>query len=420
MFRSKILILAVGLYLLLFSWRYSFLKPQTFAPGTQVEIVSVLDNEPETTGNTQKFDFNGFKIKTRHYPEYHYGDKLKIVGSVGHNHSISFPVITRLEEKQTNNLEAKLFQFRRKLEEVINRNLPQPQSSLLIGMLLGIKNLPYEFSSDLKRSGLIHIVVASGSNVTIVASFFLYLSGFVQRRNAIFLSLVAIALYTLMVGLEPPIIRAALMGGLSYLAKIFGRQAYQVLTLILVASLMLLYNPLYIFDLSFQLSFLATAGIILFAPLFLKYLKGTKRGLACVIATTVSAQLFVTPLIVSKFGQFPLFSLITNLLIYPVVEPVMLLGFPFAILGVIVPTASQVLSFLLWLPLTYFIQVARFFSNLNCSLINFPKLPFAIFLPYYLFLIHIWFRLQRTITIPHARTYDRSSRSEVRRKGKNV
>lgn len=389
---KKFLVSGILIYLSLFAWRFLSLKPQALLPGTQVEIISVLDSEPEVSGRTQQFKAAGLRIKTRRYPEYHYGDKLKILGTVGQYQSISFPVVTKLEAKQTNFLKSRLFQFRFKLEEEINKTLPPPQSSLFIGMLLGIKNLPYDFSSDLKRSGLIHIVVASGSNVTIVASFFLYLSGFIKRRSALLLSLLAIVFYTLMIGAEPPIVRAALMGGLSYLAKIFGRQPYQLLTLVLVACLMLLYNPFYFFDLSFQLSFLATAGIILFAPIFLEFLKGMRRELASAIATTVSAQLFVTPLIVYKFGQFPLFSLITNILVYPIVEPVMILGFPFAIFGTIVPIISRILSLFLWLPLTYFVWVTHFFGNLNFSLLNLPKLPFLIFFPYYLFLFHFWHR----------------------------
>lgn len=417
---KRLLALGVMVYLLFFFWRFFALRPQTFFPGTKLEIVSVLNSEPDVSGRTQRFEVAGLKIKTRRYPEYHYGDKLKILGVVKQYQTISFPIITKLEKTQSSLFTTRLFHFRLKLEEIINSNFPLPHSSLLIGMLLGIKNLPYEFSSDLKRSGLIHIVVASGSNVTIVASFFLYLSGMVGRRKALILSLLAIIFYTLMVGAEPPIVRAALMGGLSYFAKIFGRQSYQVLTLILVGGLMLLYNPFYLFDLSFQLSFLATAGIILFAPLFLKFLRGTRRDLASAIATTVSAQLFVTPLIVSKFGQFSLFSLITNILVYPLVEPIMILGFPYAVLGLINLRISQILSYFLWLPLTYFIKVAHFFGNPDFSLLKIPRIPFLLFLPYYLFLLYLWIRFQRAATTPHARRHDRSSQREVRKGDKNV
>jgi competence protein ComEC len=395
MARYKWLVPPVIVYLLLFFWRYCLLRPQKLSLGTQVEIIFVLDNEPEVSGNSQCFKTAGFRILTRRYPEYHYGEKLKIVGKIEEYQTIPFPNIIRLNERETSVFLEEIFDLRKRIEIVLKTYLPEPQASLLIGILLGIKNFSNNFSDDLKRSGLIHIVVVSGSNVTIVASFFLYLSGLIKRKTALIFCLLAIIVYTLMVGAQPPIIRAALMGGLSYLAQVFGRQSYQVLTLILVAAIMLLYNPFYLFDISFQLSFLATGGIILFAPLFLKFLKSGKKGLAVAFATTVSAQLFVTPLIISKFGQFPLFCLITNILVYPIIEPLMILGFPYALLGMIAPTVAQVVSFFLWLPLTYFVWVIFFFGNLNFSLIKLPKLPFVFFGPYYLFLLYLWYRWQR-------------------------
>lgn len=411
---KKLAVFGIASYFLLFLWRYSLLKPRSFPPDTKVEIVSVLASEPEVSGKSQYFKVAGFKIRTRRYPEYHYGDKLKITGTIGRYRTISFPSIIRLKNQPSNQVLKAILSFRKRMEAAVKSYLPEPQASLLIGMLLGIKDLSYELSNSLKRSGLIHIVVASGSNVTLVASFFLYLSGFIKRKNALILSLLAIIFYTLMVGAQPPIIRAALMGGLSYLAKIFGRQSYQVLTLILVAGAMLLCDPFYLFDLSFQLSFLATAGIILFAPILLKFLRDWQRGLAVAFATTVSAQLFVTPLIVSAFGQFSLFSLITNCLVYPMIGPIMILGFPLAVFAVVAPIVARALSFILWPLLTYFVWVTRFFGNLNFSLLGLPKLPFPIFLPYYLFWVHLWFRFQNSPSTPNARMPDRPSKSPVR------
>ena len=385
----KKVFLFVLIYIFLFFGRLFSLKKTNYPPGTFVEIVSTLDNEPEILGQTQRFSLAGFKIKTRRFPEYHYGDVLKIRGKVGPYHTISFPIIIKLNKAGESGLFSLLFHFRQRWEDLINQNLPFPQSSLLVGMLLGIKNLPYSLSSDLKRSGLIHLVVASGSNVSLVAAYPLYLSPILGRKTALILSLLAIFLYTLLIGFQPPIIRASIMGGLSYLAALFGRQSLSLLTLTLSAALMLLFNPFYLCDLSFQLSFLATLGIILFAPIFLSFLKKLNRGVSTAIATTISAQLFVLPLIVSKFGQFPLFSLLTNILVYPIVDPVMILGFPFVFLGVLSQFFSKIFSFFLYFPLTYFFLIAHYFGNPLFTL-RIPKIPFPFFLPYYLFLLLLW------------------------------
>lgn len=400
----KKFILVILVYLLFFFWRFSSLRRTSSPAGIYVEIVGQLKEEPEISGTIQRFSLGGFRIKTRRLPSYHYGDNLKIVGKVGKYQTIAFPIIIKLNNSESSGFLALLLRFRRKMEEVINQNLPFPQSSLLIGMLLGIKNLPPALSADLKRSGLIHLVVASGSNITLVSAYPLYLSPLIGRKKALFLSLLSILLYALMVGFSPPVVRAGLMGGFSYLANFFGREALSLLTLFLSAGLMLLYNPFYLFDLSFQLSFLATAGIVLFSSVFLRIFNRFWQGLTSVLITTFSAQLFVLPLIINKFGQFSPFSLLTNLLVYPIVEPVMILGFPLAFFGVFFHLIARVFSFFLYFPLTYFLLVAHFFARplFVCSI---PKIPFHFFLPYYLFLIIFWqFLHQKTLHL-NTRSY---------------
>ncbi len=149
---------------------------------------------------------------------------------------------------------------------VINQLLPEPHAGLLSGLLFGTKaTLTKDLYQQLITTGTLHIVALSGMNITILASLVsLTLLRVVSRRIASLLTLLLIVGFVWFVGFSPSVIRAAIMGTISLLAVIFGRQSWSILSWILAVGIMLLLNPLWIGDLSFQLSAMATLGIILF------------------------------------------------------------------------------------------------------------------------------------------------------------
>lgn len=250
------------------------------------------------------------------------------------------------------------------LDQKIASLLPSPQAELLSGILLGNKkDLPGSFKLALRDTSTLHIVVASGQNLSMVAGFFLVLAGLIKRRTALILSLMAAIFYTLLSGLQIPIIRAVIMFSLASLAQIFGRQKDAVWTLIVTAGLLLLINPDWISSLSFQLSFLATLGVMVAAPIFVKYFK-VLPIIGQDLAVALGAQLLVMPVIIQNFHQLSIVGVLTNLLVGWTIPFVMVLGSIMLALSLIWAPLAQVVSLTTSALLTYFIYIVQFFASL--------------------------------------------------------
>ncbi|MBI2085996.1 ComEC/Rec2 family competence protein [Candidatus Daviesbacteria bacterium] len=261
-------------------------------------------------------------------------------------------------QRDRGDVKVDLFQGERQfLDQKISQFLPSPQAELLSGVLLGQnKNLPGQLKLALRDTSTLHIVVASGQNLSMVAGFFLSLAGLIKRRNALFLSLLAVLLYTLLTGVQVPILRAAIMFSLASLASLFGRAKEGWRVLLITAALMLLVNPKWVTDLSFQLSFLATLGVVVVSPILLAYFK-VLPIIGNDLAVTLAAQLMVTPIIIANFHQLSLVGVITNLFIGWTVPFIMILGSLMLVLGSILGLATSIF-------LTYFIYVVQFFASL--------------------------------------------------------
>ncbi len=249
-------------------------------------------------------------------------------------------------------------EFRQSLDARISQLLPSPEAELLSGILLGNKkSLPPELKLALRDTSTLHMVVVSGQNLSMVAGFFLLLSGLIKRRIAIAFSLLAIVFYTLLTGVQVPVLRAAVMAILAFYAEAVGRQRDGVWVLIVTAGLMLLVNPSWTGDLSFQLSFLATLGIIMVAPLFSRALKFLPVFLRQDLAVTVGAQLLIMPIIVQNFHQLSVVGVFANLLVGWTIPFIMILGVLTLVLG-------GVVSFITSAFLTYFVYTVKFFASL--------------------------------------------------------
>lgn len=257
------------------------------------------------------------------------------------------------------------------LDQKISQILPSPQAELLSGILLGQneqssltgKNLPGRLKLALRDTSTLHIVVASGQNLSMVAGFFLGLAGLIRRKNAVVLSLVAAFLYTLLTGMQVPILRAAIMFSLASLAQLSGRERDGSLVLIVTVGLMLLVNPRWITDLSFQLSVLATFGVIVLAPIFLHWLDKLPI-IGQDLAVTAGAQVMVIPVIAQNFHQFSLVGLITNVLILWTVPFIMILGGIMIVLSFVWFSLAWIIGIVASAFLTYFIYIVSFFASL--------------------------------------------------------
>lgn len=246
---------------------------------------------------------------------------------------------------------------RQALDQRISQILPSPQAELLSGILLGqSKSLPTSLKLALRDTSTLHIVVASGQNLTIVAGFILSLAGLIKRRTALILSLGVCVFYTLLAGMQLPILRAAIMFSLASLAQLTGRQRDGLWGLTVTAGLMLLINPAWILNLSFQLSFLATFGIIVVSPIFKKIFSKLPI-IGEDLAVTLGAQLMVTPIIAQNFHQVSLVSLITNVLILWTIPFIMIFG----VLMLLINWVGILVNALL----TYVIYIVQFFASMS-------------------------------------------------------
>ncbi len=290
-----------------------------------------------------------------------------------------------------------LFQNQRQaFDQKISNLLPSPQAELLSGILLGQnKNLPGKLKLSLRDTSTLHIVVASGQNLTILAGFFLSLSGLIKRKTALILSLGAVIFYTLLSGMQIPILRAAIMFSLAAIAQFTGRQRQGLWVLLLTAGSMLLVNPAWLKSLSFQLSFLATFGVMAISPILLKVFHKLPI-IGADLAVTLAAQLMVTPIIAQNFHQISLVSLITNVLILWTIPFLMIGGGLMLIISAVSQSIGGLMSILINAVLTYFIYIVQFFASMPFAWEYVGEQGVIVWIGYYLILTGVLWALEKS------------------------
>jgi len=149
-----------------------------------------------------------------------------------------------------------LIDFRRSLSGALSEVLPDPEATLATGILFGTRaNIPHDLNEDMQATGTSHLVAVSGQNVVLVAAFVIAaLAWILGRRPAAWTALAAVIFYALLVGGQPSVVRAAIMGGLYVLAIALGRQNSAGITIALAAGVMTALDPQVVHDVSFQLS----------------------------------------------------------------------------------------------------------------------------------------------------------------------
>lgn len=348
-----------------------------FNPGQEIKISAFLREEPKIIGATQRFSLAGIEVKTYHFPDYHYNDYLIIVGTpkkgVTKAWFLEFPQVSKTESLQRTGIEQKIFAlisaWRRKIEKVYRFSLPEPQASLLAGIVLGSKSgFPDDFYQALRKTGTLHVVVASGMNITLFAGALIsLLVFFINRKIAVIISFLGIWFYVLLAGGEAPVIRAGIMGSLAFLGIGLGREKDAVRGLVFAGLLMLFINPNYLFDLGFQLSFCATAGILFVYPK-IKAWKPGRRFFSLPLfgdelAVTLAAQLLTLPMMVFSLGWFNPISPLVNALVLWTVPWVMAIGALGGFFGLLNRPLGQLFCLIVYPLLTYFLEMVKLFSR---------------------------------------------------------
>lgn len=325
--------------------------------GQRLRVTGTVTLEPSVFGYQQKIILNRLKIFLPKYPEIYYGDSLVVEGLVKNGELTDAKLVSL---RPTNNF---LIIFKKRIVSFWQKTLPEPDASLVAGIVLGYKSsLPKNFSESLKKTGTTHVVVASGMNVTFVAAFLMAVLTKVTRRGrAILFSLVGILAYCVITGFEAPIVRAAVMAGIGFLAQITGRLNSSLRAVGVTGLIMLAIQPAWISDVGFILSFASTLSLMLFESKVnskLVFVPGIFRES---LSTSLAAQLGTAPILFIAFGQFNPLSPIINALVLWVVPPVMVIGTVGGLVGLVVPQIGKMLIYLLYPLTSWFIYVVNNF-----------------------------------------------------------
>lgn len=267
-----------------------------------------------------------------------------------------------------------IYTLREHSTAVIERLLPSPQAPLLIGILLGDESgIPADVREAFNRTGAAHVLAISGANIAILLRVLMgLLAPLAGRRRALWLSSALVFGYAVLVGWDPAVVRAAIMGVLALIALQTRRRAHGITSLAFAVWLMTLQSPTVLWDIGFQLSVAATAGLILFSDDFTRLLDGALRSvfqaetaarlvgwLSEPLVVSLAAQIVTTPLILVYFGRLSVASLLANLLIVSIQPYIMIGGWIALAAGLVWLPVGEVLAWIVWLPLTYMLWVVE-------------------------------------------------------------
>lgn len=434
------LVLACAGGMLRFSWaEYSRPDLSQFY-GRHLELTGVVGEEPVRSEKVQRLKVNvsfvdGARLEPdffvlatmRLYPRYALGDELRIRGALeepenfgGFDYvsylarqdifaTLLFPDVEKLGEGKGSAFKGLLSKIKHAFEENIDRAIAQPHAALVRGLLLGQReSLPPDLVRDFQTTGTSHIVALSGYNITLVGMTFMELLIWitVPFYTAFWVAVSGIVLFVLTVGAAPSVVRAGIMGVLILIAKREGRMYHIKNALAFAGAVMMWVNPMvFRFDAAFQLSFLATLGLVYFSPrieqLFergedrIRRMRGSapkarsvklytdpsfpeEQGskIKHILIETLSAQLAVLPLLIYLFGRVSLVSPIANVFVLLAVPYAMATGFVTGVLGFFSDTLGAITGLAAWGLLEYILRVISVFAKIPGASVEFDSLVF--------------------------------------------
>jgi competence protein ComEC len=356
----KLIIKNLYIWLILISLivaRYYATRP-VYKNGDVVRITATVYSDPINYGSCLYLKIAGIKIYLPAFSDVSYGDRVTIEGTVNGDKLSSPKLINVSASKGPTSI------FRKNIIDFYQKVLPQPESGLIAGITLGSKGaLTSSFYNQTKLAGVAHVIVASGTNITFVVSFlFAVLTLFLSRRRAIVFVILGIILYLFISGFDAPLIRAAIMSSFLFLGQEVGRLVSRWRIFFLTGALMLIYNPEWIGDVGFFLSFVSTASLMLFENRIRNRLKKVPEILKEGLSTSLAAQIGVAPILFVTFGQFNLLSPLINALVLWTVPYIMIFGVIGGIFGLFIPLIGKLVLFICY-PLTWwFVKVVEIFS----------------------------------------------------------
>ena len=392
------------------------LKPSQFLliEETKQQLKGFVVEDPDVRRDKQLITFlpKGYSqnvlITTTLAQEFFYGDEIFMEGKITSPKNFSDfdykgylemkniyalsnrPKILILKSHKLNFIKENILKIKHSFANKISRIFIEPQNSLLLGILIGLKKaLPESLAETFNRVGLSHIVAVSGFNISIIVSSLDYTAYLVGRRFSFWLSITFIFCFVILTGASASVIRAGFMGFLLLSAYSFGRLYSITPILCVTAFVMVCINPKILFwDVGFQLSFFATAGIVYGVSILEKlthkykeinFIKKILLGSLCAVVATM-------PLLLLKFGSLSMVALLANILVLPVVPPLMLFGF-FGVLPVFGPGFGFMADILL----KYIVYISTSLSNWKYASLDIRINPFSFMLLYGFIIIGYYF-----------------------------
>lgn len=366
------------------------------------KIEGVIVSEISESEKTQSFVFQNdlgerFLIRTDKYLNYFYGDRLSISGDLkvaenfenengiifnyqkyllkdGITHTAFYPEIEKTKIAYQKDFKFYIFKTKEIFSNQSKKIFKKDTSALVLGVIFGIKDSIDNFLEDnFRRTGLIHILVLSGFNLTIIAYFVFRLLSGLHRNLRYIISLLFILIFVIMVGAGATIVRAGIMISVFIFSKLFYRNSNPLNALILAGAFMIFYNPMILlYDPSFQLSFMATIGLVSFYSLIEKIFKWitTKFGLREIIVSNISVQITIIPLLIFIMGEFSIISLLPNILILPIVPIFMLVAFLAIVFSFFTPGISLIFIFITQKLTEFIIFIVNYFGNFDFAVLK--------------------------------------------------
>lgn len=294
----------------------------------------------------------------------------------GVTHTVSYADVTTITSNQGNPLVAHLLKVKHELMRGIESVIPEPQAGLAEGLLLGVKQaLGEDLELAFRQSGIIHIVVLSGYNVMLVVAFIMFFfTRLVGRKLRLLLGVAAIISFALLVGLSATVVRACIMASLFLFAETFAKQYSVFRALFFAGFVMILINPfLLLYDIGFQLSFMATLGLLIVAPQFESdTAKGRLFGVREYFIATIATQIAVLPLLLYHIGEISIVAVVVNVLVLPVVATAMLGAFVAGLIALVSTSLAAPFAYATSFVLSYIIFIATWFAALPLSTLIAP------------------------------------------------
>ncbi len=398
-----------------------------------IVLEGVLASEPEFRNNAQylllearklvlpfkEMDVGGrVLIKTKPFPRFFYDERLLIKGNLltpaefekfsykeylakDNIFSVMYnPYISVINDSGGRDFFGLIYYLKDQIKNRAEAFVKEPGASIVIGLLIGARaSIPQNILDDFQRTGLTHILAISGYNITLIINIFALIMSKSGRRSRFWITTFMIGVFAVLTGLSASVVRASIMGILVILATYMGRKGGGLQLLLLSGMLMVMSNPMILLrDISFQLSFLSTAGLLILLPLIEKYFKNLPPFIAESLSVTLTATVFTTPIILLNFGKFSIVSPFANVLFLPLIPMIMLVSFMVIVASLIFTPLAQLFAAVCFLLTTILLDGVSYTAKIPFAMLESGGFNLVMFFMYYflLFLLIRFFRKSRS------------------------